>query len=111
MPYADTVNSRAALPYVPDYLTGNHSNSYDEEENPQRRKNDVALNVNYSSDHDSSHYQSAKHREIENQNALASLRSGQVRYDLVNGISFQKILDINSFFPQRVLHVTQTTSI
>ena len=110
MPYLDTVNSSAVLPHVPYYLTGNHSNSYDEE-NPQRRKNDVALNVNCSSDHDSSHYQSARHREIENRNALASLRSGQVRYNLINGISFQKILDINSFFPQRVLHVTQTTSI
>ena len=65
MPYVDTVNSSAALPYVPDYLTGNHSNSLDEEENPQRRKNDVALNVNCSSDHDSTHYQSARHREIQ----------------------------------------------
>ena len=111
MPYIYTVNSSAALPYVPDYLTGNHTNSYDEEENPQRRKKDVALNVNCSSDSDSRHYQSARHREIENQNALASLRSGQVRYNLVNGISFRKILDINSFFPQRVLHVIQTTSI
>ncbi|MAL86986.1 MAG: hypothetical protein CMI23_11600 [Opitutae bacterium] len=111
MPYIYTVNSSAALPYVPDYLTGNHTNSYDEEENPQRRKKDVALNVNCSSDSDSGHYQSARHREIENQNALASLRSGQVRYNLVNGISFRKILDINSFFPQRVLHVIQTTSI
>jgi len=111
MPYIYTVNSSAALPYVPDYLTGNHTNSYDEEENPQRRKKDVALNVNCSSDSDSGHYQSARHREIENQNALASLRSGQVRYNLINGISFRKILDINSFFPQRVLHVIQTTSI
>tara|TARA_B100000282_G_C31677905_1_gene465296 strand:- start:621 stop:956 length:336 start_codon:yes stop_codon:yes gene_type:complete len=111
MPYIYTVNSSAALPYVPDYLTGNHTNSYDEEENPQRRKKDVALNVNCSSDSDSGHYQSARHREIENQNALASLHSGQVRYNLVNGISFRKILDINSFFPQRVLHVIQTTSI
>ena len=55
------------------------------------------LNVNCSSDSDSGHYQSARHREIENQNALASLHSGQVRYNLVNGISFRKILDINSF--------------
>ena len=111
MPYIDTVNSNATLPYMPDYLTGNHGNSYDEEENPQRRKNDVALNVDCSADRKSSHYQSAKHREIENQYALASLHSGQVRYNLVNGISFRKILDINSFFPQRVLHVTQTTRI
>ena len=36
-------------------------------------KNDVALNVNCSSDHDSSHYQSARYREIENRNALAHL--------------------------------------
>ena len=86
MPYIDTVNSNATLPYVPDYLTGNHNNSFTKKKILAGDKNDVALNVDCSADRESSHYQSAKHREIENQYALASLHSGQVRYNLVNGI-------------------------
>ena len=110
MPSIETVISSTSLPYVPGYLTNNHNN-FHEDENTRGHKEDVALNVNCSTDRDDTNNQSTSRYNSSEHYALASLRSGHVRETLVNRTNFLNILNINSFFPQRVLHMTQTTSL
>ncbi len=68
---------------------------------------DIALNINTSTDSDEHGRNRSSSDASFNQKVLRSLFGGEVKNNLLKHNQFSSILKNNSLFAQRVLHVTQ----